>query len=166
MPGRYVLSAPSKQLETLPGTLMLTDCLEACQANESCSAVNYETGLCVMFRSTADQLPGEWGTLVIWRCVYVCACVSVCVCLCVGLRLTSSAFYLRQVHFPDRNIPFSRSTHRNPALVCDPAQRPGASIVCRATVCRSMPSLARAWPRDATASSCAWAKRSSPAGKW
>jgi len=54
-----VLSAPSKQLETLPGTLMLTDCLEACQANESCSAVNYETGLCVMFRSTADQLPGE-----------------------------------------------------------------------------------------------------------
>ncbi|KAI8045531.1 uncharacterized protein LOC128266367 [Drosophila gunungcola] len=55
----YVLSAPSKQLETLPGTLMLTDCLEACQANESCSAVNYETGLCVMFRSTADQLPGS-----------------------------------------------------------------------------------------------------------
>jgi len=59
---RYVLSAPSKQLETLPGTLMLTDCLEACQANESCSAVNYETGLCVMFRSTADQLPGESAT--------------------------------------------------------------------------------------------------------
>ncbi|KAH8312097.1 hypothetical protein KR044_009403 [Drosophila immigrans] len=55
----YVLSAPSKQLDTLPGTLMLTDCLEACQANESCSAVNYETGLCVMFRSTADQLPGS-----------------------------------------------------------------------------------------------------------
>lgn len=131
---------------------MLTDCLEACQANESCSAVNYETGLCVMFRSTADQLPGEWGTLVIlW---------------CVGLRFSSSAFYLRQVHFPDRNIPFSRSTHRNPALVCVPVQRPGASIVCRATVCRSMPSLAKAWPRDATASSSAWAKRSSPAGKW
>lgn len=63
--GRYVLSAPSRQLETLPGTLMLTDCLEACQANESCSAVNYETGLCVMFRSTADQLPGEWGTIAI-----------------------------------------------------------------------------------------------------
>ncbi|SPP81127.1 Hypothetical predicted protein [Drosophila guanche] len=55
----FVLSAPSRQLETLPGTLMLTDCLEACQANESCSSVNYETGLCVMFRSTADQLPGS-----------------------------------------------------------------------------------------------------------
>jgi len=55
----YVLSAPSKMLDTLPGTLMLTDCLEACQNNESCSAVNYETGLCVLFKTTADKLPGE-----------------------------------------------------------------------------------------------------------
>jgi len=46
-------------LDTLPGTLMLTDCLEACQNNESCSAVNYETGLCVLFKTTADKLPGE-----------------------------------------------------------------------------------------------------------
>lgn len=37
---------------------MLTDCLEACQANESCGAVNYETGLCVLFSSNADKLPG------------------------------------------------------------------------------------------------------------
>ncbi|KAH8243374.1 hypothetical protein KR032_006925 [Drosophila birchii] len=55
----YVLSAPSKMLDTLPGTLMLTDCLEACQSNESCSAVNYETGLCVLFKTTADKLPGS-----------------------------------------------------------------------------------------------------------
>lgn len=55
----YVLSAPSKMLDTLPGTLMLTDCLEACQSNESCSSVNYETGLCVLFKTTADKLPGE-----------------------------------------------------------------------------------------------------------
>uniref|UniRef100_A0A0K8UC22 Cuticlin-1 n=1 Tax=Bactrocera latifrons TaxID=174628 RepID=A0A0K8UC22_BACLA len=55
----YVLSAPTKLLDTLPGILMLTDCLEACQANESCSAVNYETGLCVLFRTTADVLPGS-----------------------------------------------------------------------------------------------------------
>ncbi|XP_016979845.1 uncharacterized protein LOC108045133 [Drosophila rhopaloa] len=55
----YVLSAPSKMLDTLPGTLMLTDCLEACQNNESCSAVNYETGLCVLFKTTADKLPGS-----------------------------------------------------------------------------------------------------------
>ncbi|XP_075148055.1 uncharacterized protein LOC142221994 [Haematobia irritans] len=55
----YVLSAPSKLLDTLPGTLMLTDCLEACQINESCSAVNYETGLCVLFKTTADKTPGS-----------------------------------------------------------------------------------------------------------
>ncbi|XP_037949968.1 uncharacterized protein LOC119681385 [Teleopsis dalmanni] len=55
----YVLSAPSKLLDTLAGTLMLTDCLEACQINESCSAVNYETGLCVLFKTTADELPGS-----------------------------------------------------------------------------------------------------------
>ncbi|XP_017484452.1 PREDICTED: uncharacterized protein LOC108373119, partial [Rhagoletis zephyria] len=55
----YVLSAPTKLLDTLPGILMLTDCLEACQVNESCSAVNYETGLCVLFKTTADILPGS-----------------------------------------------------------------------------------------------------------
>ncbi|XP_055850197.1 uncharacterized protein LOC129914815 [Episyrphus balteatus] len=55
----YVLSAPSKLLDTMPGILMLTDCLEACQLNESCSAVNYETGLCVLFKSNADKLPGS-----------------------------------------------------------------------------------------------------------
>ncbi|XP_067616785.1 uncharacterized protein [Eurosta solidaginis] len=55
----YVLSAPTKLLDTLPGILMLTDCLDACQVNESCSAVNYETGLCVLFKTTADVLPGS-----------------------------------------------------------------------------------------------------------
>lgn len=38
---------------------MLTDCLEACQGNETCHAVNYETGLCVLFSANADQLPGK-----------------------------------------------------------------------------------------------------------
>lgn len=55
----YVFSAPDQLLESMPGTLMLTDCLEACQANESCGAVNYETGLCVLFSSNADKLPGK-----------------------------------------------------------------------------------------------------------
>ncbi|KAJ1529755.1 hypothetical protein ONE63_006504 [Megalurothrips usitatus] len=55
----YVFSAPSDLLDSLPGTLMLTDCLEACQGNDSCQAVNYETGLCVLFSSNADTYPGE-----------------------------------------------------------------------------------------------------------
>lgn len=55
----YVFSAPGKLLESLPGTLMLTDCLEACQNNDSCRSVNYETGLCVLFSSNSDILPGK-----------------------------------------------------------------------------------------------------------
>ncbi|XP_063244254.1 uncharacterized protein LOC134543273 [Bacillus rossius redtenbacheri] len=54
----YVYSAPGDLLDSLPGTLMLTDCLETCQANESCRSVNYETGLCVLFASDADIYPG------------------------------------------------------------------------------------------------------------
>ncbi|XP_064544110.1 uncharacterized protein LOC135432371 [Drosophila montana] len=54
----YVFSAPGRLLDSLPGTLMLTDCLESCQSNETCQAVNYETGLCVLFSSNADILPG------------------------------------------------------------------------------------------------------------
>ncbi|XP_066591191.1 uncharacterized protein [Prorops nasuta] len=54
----YVYTAPTNLLESLPGTLMLTDCLETCQANDSCQAVNYETGLCVLFSSNADSNPG------------------------------------------------------------------------------------------------------------
>ncbi|XP_028134661.1 uncharacterized protein LOC114329670 [Diabrotica virgifera virgifera] len=53
-----VFSAPGNVLDSIPGTLMLTDCLETCQGNESCQSVNYETGLCVLFSSNADSLPG------------------------------------------------------------------------------------------------------------
>lgn len=55
----YVFTAPTNMLESIPGSLMLTDCLETCQANDSCQAVNYETGLCVLFSSNADSNPGK-----------------------------------------------------------------------------------------------------------
>lgn len=54
----YVFSSPGNVLDSIPGTLMLTDCLETCQGNDSCQSVNYETGLCVLFSSHADVLPG------------------------------------------------------------------------------------------------------------
>lgn len=54
----YVFSAPGNVLDSIPGTLMLTDCLETCQGNDSCRSVNYETGLCILFSSNADALPG------------------------------------------------------------------------------------------------------------
>lgn len=59
----YVYTAPTNMLESIPGTLMLTDCLEICQANDSCQAVNYETGLCVLFSSNADSNPGKIESL-------------------------------------------------------------------------------------------------------
>lgn len=54
-----MFSASNELLDSVPGTLMLNDCLEQCQTNDSCSAVNYETGLCVLFSSNADKMPGN-----------------------------------------------------------------------------------------------------------
>ncbi|XP_014217059.1 uncharacterized protein LOC106645663 [Copidosoma floridanum] len=54
----YVYTAPKNMIESIPGSLMLTECLETCQSNDSCQAVNYETGLCVLFSSNADSNPG------------------------------------------------------------------------------------------------------------
>lgn len=58
-----MFSASNELLDSVPGTLMLNDCLEQCQANDSCSAVNYETGLCVLFSSNADKLPGKYNPI-------------------------------------------------------------------------------------------------------
>lgn len=54
----FVFSAPGNALDSIPA-LMLTDCLETCQGNDSCQSVNYETGLCILFSSNADALPGK-----------------------------------------------------------------------------------------------------------
>ncbi|CAD6992664.1 unnamed protein product [Ceratitis capitata] len=54
----FVFSAPGKLLNSLPGTLMLTDCLDACRKDPACHSANYETGLCVLFSANADKLPG------------------------------------------------------------------------------------------------------------
>jgi len=55
----YVYTAPSDMLDSQPGTLMLTDCIDTCQKNSSCRSINYETGLCVLFASNADDGEGE-----------------------------------------------------------------------------------------------------------
>ncbi len=54
----YVYSAPADMLDSQPGTLMLTDCIQTCRQNASCQSINYETGLCVLFSSNADAMPG------------------------------------------------------------------------------------------------------------
>lgn len=55
----YVYSAPADMLDSQPGTLMLTDCIQTCRQNASCQSINYETGLCVLFSSNADSMPGS-----------------------------------------------------------------------------------------------------------
>jgi len=58
----YVYTAPADMLDSQPGTLMLTDCIDTCRKNSSCRSINYETGLCVLFASNADDGEGELTT--------------------------------------------------------------------------------------------------------
>ena len=46
-------------LDSQPGTLILNDCIETCRKNSSCKSINFETGLCVLFSSSADDNKGE-----------------------------------------------------------------------------------------------------------
>ena len=55
----YVFTAPDDMLDSRPGTLMLTDCIELCKRNSTCRSANFETGLCVLFGSSADDYPGK-----------------------------------------------------------------------------------------------------------
>lgn len=55
----FVFTSPDSILDTLPGVLKLDECIEACRGNSSCLSVNYETGLCVLFSTSADQTPGK-----------------------------------------------------------------------------------------------------------
>lgn len=55
----YVYSSPTDMLDSQPGTLMLTDCIQTCRQNQSCQSVNYETGLCVLFGSSAETFPSK-----------------------------------------------------------------------------------------------------------
>ncbi|XP_067124727.1 uncharacterized protein [Centruroides vittatus] len=49
----FVYTAPTDTLEVLPGTLQLTECMNYCKRNETCQSINFETGLCVLFSSSA-----------------------------------------------------------------------------------------------------------------
>jgi hypothetical protein len=54
----YVYSAPGEIMETNPGVLLLRDCLEQCRLNDLCRAINFETGLCVLFAGSYADQPG------------------------------------------------------------------------------------------------------------
>lgn len=53
----YVLTAPDQIIDTLADTLQLADCIEMCRLNDTCQALNFETGLCVLFSTSAKDSP-------------------------------------------------------------------------------------------------------------
>jgi hypothetical protein len=76
-----VFTSPEDMLDSRPGTLMLTDCIDLCRSdchprlvfrpnltpsprsNSSCQAANFETGLCVLFSTSALRYPGMYSPL-------------------------------------------------------------------------------------------------------
>jgi hypothetical protein len=56
----FVYSAPSEIMATSAGVLLLKDCLEQCRQNVSCHAINFETGLCVLFAGNSNDQPGTY----------------------------------------------------------------------------------------------------------
>lgn len=55
----YVFSSPGNIIATKPGILSITECIRSCREDLQCQAVNYETGLCVLFASKPDSQPGN-----------------------------------------------------------------------------------------------------------
>lgn len=53
----FLMSTPTDMLDSRIGTLLLSDCVDTCRTNATCRGFNYETGLCVLIDSTADQDP-------------------------------------------------------------------------------------------------------------
>jgi hypothetical protein len=56
----WMYSSPQDILETRAGTLQLAECIEACKTNQSCLAINFETGLCVLFKSQVRDRIGKF----------------------------------------------------------------------------------------------------------
>ncbi|CAL4123343.1 unnamed protein product, partial [Meganyctiphanes norvegica] len=54
----YVYSSADDIMDSKIGTLQLTECIELCQSQPQCQALNFETGLCVLFRSQAGDNSG------------------------------------------------------------------------------------------------------------
>ena len=55
----FVFTSPNTIVDTRPGVLKLDECIDACRRNSTCLSVNYETGLCVLFSSSAEKTPGK-----------------------------------------------------------------------------------------------------------
>lgn len=55
----FVYSSADDIMDTKVGTLMLSECMDHCRTIPECRALNFETGLCVLFRTAAGENSGE-----------------------------------------------------------------------------------------------------------
>ncbi|XP_071515914.1 uncharacterized protein [Panulirus ornatus] len=51
----FVYSSAEDIMDSKIGTLLLSDCMAECSANPDCQALNFETGLCVLFKTAAGD---------------------------------------------------------------------------------------------------------------
>ncbi|XP_015784540.1 uncharacterized protein LOC107362058 [Tetranychus urticae] len=58
----HVFTSPSETMTMVPGTLQLTDCIAYCNRSETCKAINFETGLCIILTSSAQSQPSALTT--------------------------------------------------------------------------------------------------------
>lgn len=54
----FVYSSADDIIESNIGALQMSECLEQCRKNPSCLALNFETGLCVLFKTAAGEDSG------------------------------------------------------------------------------------------------------------
>ncbi|KAK8722810.1 hypothetical protein OTU49_012054, partial [Cherax quadricarinatus] len=51
----FVYSSADDIIDSKIGTLLLGECIEFCRNNPRCQALNFETGLCVLFKTAAGE---------------------------------------------------------------------------------------------------------------
>lgn len=56
----FVYSSADDIIESNIGALQMSECLEQCRKNSACLALNFETGLCVLFKTAAGEDSGEY----------------------------------------------------------------------------------------------------------
>ncbi|XP_068220289.1 uncharacterized protein [Palaemon carinicauda] len=54
----FVYSSADDIIDSQIGTLLLSDCIDLCLKKEGCQALNFETGLCVLFKTAAGENSG------------------------------------------------------------------------------------------------------------
>ena len=59
----FVYSSADDIIESNIGALQIAECVNQCRNNDDCMALNFETGLCVLFRTASGEDSGERGLL-------------------------------------------------------------------------------------------------------